>query len=133
MSSDSPLWIATLRAVYRAEDEVEAIMVADQIKVNGEKDLDPDDGDTLDVTQVTQNLLALSPQETVQLLRRARNQLIRTRVKDCLDVARELDKSIFMLANRSEGNAGYELAGYDYASFMEVMEEVLGGGNPIHA
>lgn len=132
MASDDPLWVATLRAVFRAEDEVTAIMIADQIKVNGEKDLEEDDGDTLDVTQVTQNLLTISPQETVQLLRRARNQLIRTRVKDCLDVARELDKSIFMLANRSEHDTGYELAGYDYAGFMEIVTEVLGGGNPIH-
>lgn len=132
MASDDPLWVATLRAVFRAEDEVTAIMIADQIKVNGQKDLEEDDGDTLDVTQVTQNLLTISPQETVQLLRRARNQLIRTRVVSCLDVARELDKCIFMLANRSETDAGFELAGYDYAGFMDIVQEVLAGGNPIH-
>lgn len=132
MASDDPLWVATLRAIFRAEDEVSAIMIADQIKVNGQRDLEEDDGDTLDVTQVTQNLLTISPQETVQLLRRARNQLIRVRVKDCLDTARELDKCIYMLANRSERDAGIELAGYDYAGFMDIVQEVLAGGNPIH-
>lgn len=132
MASDDPLWVATLRAVFRAEDEVTAILIADKIKENGEKDLEPDDGDTLDVTQVTQNLLQLSPLDTLHLLRRARNQLIRTRVKEFYDVARELDKCVFMLANRSERDAGFELAGYDYGGFMSIVEEVLAGGNPIH-
>jgi hypothetical protein len=130
--TEHPLFIATLRAVFRAEDEVEAIMVADQIKVNGEKDLDEEDGDTLDVTQVTQNLAILSPEETLHLLRRARNACIRTRTKDGYDLGREMDKFIFMLKNRSEDHKGFELAGYDYGEYMEVAKEVLAGGNPIH-
>jgi hypothetical protein len=132
MPQEDPLFVATLRAVFRAEDEVSAIMIADQIKVNGEKDLDQEDGDTLDVTQVTQNLINLSPEETTAVLRRARNLLIRTRVKSCFEVARELDKCIYMLKHRAERNTGFELAGYDYGQFMDIAEEVLAGGNPIH-
>ena len=132
MATEQPLWIATLRAVFRASDEVEAILIADKIKENGEKDLEPEDGDTLDVTQVTQNTLALAPIEIVALLRRARNVLIRTRVKQCFDTARELDMCIYMLDSRSERDLGIELAGYDYAKFMEIAQEVLAGGNPIH-
>ena len=130
--SEHPLFIATLRAVFRAEDEVEAIFIADQIKVNGEKDLDKEDGDTLDVTQVTQNLAILSPEETLHLLRRARNACIRTRTKDGYDLGRELDKFIYMLKHRSEASEGFELAGYDYGDYMDVAKEVLAGGNPIH-
>lgn len=125
-----PLWIATLRAVFGADSEVDAIMIADQIKVNGEGDLE--EGDTLDVTQVTNNLAALSPEETLHLLRRARNACIRTKTKDGYDLGRELDKFCFMLKSRSEHNTGFELAGYDYGDFMEIAKEVLAGGNPIH-
>lgn len=130
--SEHSLFVATLRAVFRAEDEVEAIFVADQIKVNGEKDLDKEDGDTLDVTQVTQNLAILSPEETIHLLRRARNACIRTRLKEGYEIGQWLDKFIFMLKSRSEEHIGFELAGYDYGDFMEVAQEVLRGGNPIH-
>lgn len=107
-------------------------MIADQIKVNGEADLDEEDGDTLDVTQVTQNLAVLSPDETLHLLRRARNACIRTRSKDGYDLGRELDKFCFMLKMRSEQNEGFQLAGYDYGEFMDIAKEVLAGGNPIH-
>jgi len=132
MASEHSLYIATLRAVFRAEDDVEAIMIADQIKVNGQADLEEDDGDTLDVTQVTQNLAALSPDETLHLLRRARNACIRTRTTQGWDMGKYLDEFIFMLEKRSEDHKGFELAGYDYGRFHDIAQEVLRGGNPIH-
>lgn len=132
MAHEHPLFIATFRAMFRASDDVEAIMIADQIKVNGQADLDEEDGDTLDVTQVTQNLAALAPEEVLQLLRRARNSCIRTKTREGFDLGRELDKFCFALKNRSEKNEGYQLAGYDYGEFMDVAKEVLAGGNPIH-
>lgn len=130
MAFEHPLYIATLRAVFRAQDDVEAIMIADQIKVNGEQDLEKEDGDSLDVTQVTQNMAELAPEETLMLLRRARNALIRTRATSFVECAREVDKCVHMLKNRSEKAEGIGLAKYDYTQFMEVMEEVLNGGNP---
>lgn len=129
MPKEESLFIATLRAVFPAEDEVSAIMIADQIKVNGEKDLE--EGDTLDVTQVTNNLAVLSPDETLRLLRRARNAMIKTRTKEGYDLAREVDKFTYMLKHRTIGQPGYELSGYDYAEFLDVAREVLDGGNPI--
>jgi hypothetical protein len=124
------IYVATLRAVFGADSEVDAIMIADQIKVNGEKDLE--NSDSLDVTQVTQNLALLAPEEVLSQLRKARNILVRTRVPSGYDLARELDKFIYMLGRRSEGDTGFELAGYDYGHFMEVAKDVLDGGNPIH-
>ena len=129
MTAELPVYIATLRAVFSAADDVEAIMIADQIKVNGEKDLE--DSDSLDVTQVTQNAATLSPEGTLNLLRRARNALIRTRIRTMLDCAREIDKCTYILANRTEGEPGIELAGYDYGKFLEISREVLAGGNPL--
>src|SRR4051812_33563914 len=106
--AESSLWIATLRAVYEADSEVDAIMIADQIKVNGEVDLE--ESDSLDVTQVTQNLAQVTPEEVVQILRKARNACIRTRTKEGYDLGRELDKFSFVLKNRSEEQDGFKLA-----------------------
>lgn len=125
-----PLYVATLRAVFGATDDVEAIMIADQIKVNGEKDLE--DSDSLDVTQVTQNLSVLSPEETLHELRKARNACIRTRTKEGYDLGREIDKFIFVLKHRNEEHDGFKLSGYDYGEYLDIAQEVLAGGNPIH-
>lgn len=116
-------YVATLRAVFDAEDEVEAIFIADQIRQNGIVDLDEDDGDILDVTQVTSNDLALSPEETLTVLRRARNLLIRTRVKECYETAREFDKLIYILAHRTD--PAFSLAGYNYGDFLDISEAIL--------
>ena len=130
--AEEQFWIATLRAVFKADSEVDAIMIADQIKVNGEADLQEDEGDTLDVTQVTQNLTQLSPEETIHILRKARNACIRTKTKEGYDLGRELDKFAFVLKHRNEENDGFKLSGYDYAEYLDVAQEVLAGGNPIH-
>lgn len=123
-------YVALLRAIFSASDDVEAIMVADQIKVNGERDLE--ESDSLDVMQVTQNTAMLTPEATIVLLRKARNALIRTRARTMVDCARELDKCVHVLKSRSEGEPDYALAGYDYTAFLDVCDEVLGGANPVH-
>lgn len=128
----SDTYIALLRAVYRSESDAEAILVADQIKVNGERDLEQDEGDTLDVLQVTQNAAHLTPEQTVILLRRARNALIRQKTSSMIDCAREMDKCIHTIAERTTQELSAELARYDYGSFLEVCEEVFAGGNPVH-
>lgn len=132
MATEHPLFIATFRAVFRATDDVEAILIADKIKENGERDLEPEDGDTFDVTQVTQNAAMLSPEQTVMLLRRARNALIRTRIQHMVECARQIDQCIHMLDEKTAHETGAELARYDYGQFVDICEEVLGGGNPVH-
>lgn len=128
MAMEDPMWIATFRAVFHAADEVGAILVADKIMENGSRDLDEEDGATLNVMQVTNNTLDLQPEEVLGLLRRARNSLIRTRMRSAFDVAQELDKVIHQLEMHTE--PGYELANYDYGRFIEISAEVLEGGNP---
>lgn len=118
-----PRFVATLRAIYDAQDEVEAIYVADQIRLNGMQDLDEDDGDVLDVTQVTSNELNLSPEETVVQLKRARNLLIRTRIRDCYHLARELDVQIYALAHRLDSD--FSMGGYNYGDFVDLAEAIL--------
>jgi len=123
-------YIATLRAVYDAKDEVEAIFIADKILENGSVDLEDDD--TFSVTQVTSNTISLTPQEITDVLLRARNILIRTRIRDCFQQARELDRIIYLLGFQEE-DWEYASAGYSYGNFMDAAEAILmRGESPIN-
>lgn len=117
-----PRYVSTFRAVYDAEDEVQAIYIADQIRLNGSQDLDEDDGDDLVVTQTTSNALDLDPEEVLVKLRQCRNLLIKTRVRPAFEQARELDKLIYMLGHKSDE---FPLAGYKYGDFMDICEAIL--------
>lgn len=118
-----PRFVATLRAVFDADDEVTAILAAERIRENGIADLDEDEGDELNVTQVTSNALDISPDEVLEQLEKARNLLIRTRIKQCFEQARELDKIIYALRHRDEES--FDMRGYDYGNFMDIAEEIL--------
>lgn len=118
-----PDYVATLRALFSAADDAEAIFIADQIKVNGEQDLDSEEGDTLEVYQVTSNALEISPTESIDVFKRARNLLIKTRIRECIDMAREFDKMIYILEHRESPD--FAMAGYDYGTFVDVLEQVL--------
>ena len=123
-------YVATLRAFFKADDEVEAIFIADQIKVNGEKDLEEEEGDELTVTQVTRIGVGYTPEEICNVVKHCRNVLIRTRVKRCFETARELDQLAWALEHGDTEMFG--MAGYDYAKFMDVAEEILvRKGNPL--
>lgn len=122
--------VATLRLVIHTADEVEAILAADKIKMLAEDYLEPEDGDEIVVTQVTSMTTAVEPAETLVILRRARNALIRTRIKQCFDMAREFDKMIYQLDHRADGD--HALAGYDYSELLDVMDQILmHGKDPI--
>lgn len=122
--------IATLRVILNTEDEVEAVLAADKLKMLCEDYIDPEDGDEIVVTQVTSMTTAVEPSETMAIFRRARNALIRTRIKDCFDMAREFDKMIWILDHRADGD--HALAGYDYGHLLEVADQILTyGKDPI--
>lgn len=125
-------FIATLRAVFDAPDEALARAIAEEIAINGSKELEEEEGDSLAVTQVTSYGLLLEPQEVLVKLRLARNLLIQTRAPSCIDVARMLDEQIYMLEHRTEGEPAFALAGYDYGAFMETCKQILTEGrNPL--
>jgi len=116
-------YIATLRLVIYTADEVEATIAADRIKVIVDDYLEPEDGDEVVVTQVSSMTTAVEPTETLVILRRARNALIRTRIKQCFDMAREFDKMIYQLEHRADGE--HALANYDYGNLLEVADQIL--------
>jgi hypothetical protein len=122
-------YVATFRAVYEAEDEVEAMLIADTIEQNGKRDLEEEEGDTLDVTQVMafKDAKNITPQETLFALRKARNVLIRVRFKDCYLLAQELDKVIHYMSHNMEPNEAYAPP-YDYGNFLEIAHGILKNG-----
>lgn len=117
-----PKYVATLRAIYDATDDVEAVFIADKIRENGFADLDEDE-DLLDVTQVTSNHLNLSPEETIVQLKRARNLLIKTRIRECYMLAKELDMQIHALSLRESPEI--VASTYDHGDFMDLAERIL--------
>jgi hypothetical protein len=117
-------YIATLRAVFDAESDVEAYLIAEQVRENGERDLEIEEDDSLDITQVTSNPLEVSPEETLVVLRRARNQLIRTKVRWAVDMARELDRAIWILKHRAEAEVDYAPP-YPVSSFIDLVRAII--------
>lgn len=123
-----PKFIATLRAVYEADDEVEAIYISEQIRDNGAKDLEEEEEDSLQVTQVTNNVLDISPQEVIDQLRKSRNLLIRTRVRTGLEIAQQLDKFLYALVRHEDPT--YTDSSYSYGDFMALVGRILKGEEP---
>lgn len=119
------MFLATMRATFHAEDEVEARLVVNEIEEAVSSRLDEED--TLTVTQIIpadQSVNLLEPTELVNQMRAARDMLIKTRIVQCFELAKELDKTAWILENRRE--ATFDLSSYDYTSFFEHSEKLLG-------
>jgi len=117
-------FIATLRSVFGAEDELSAALVANELQEAVATLLDEDD--TVDVTQVIPYDLPdrVEPAEIGELLRRCRDVLIMTRVIQLVELAKELDKAAWILEHRNEQS--FDLSGYDYGKVFDRAEELLG-------
>jgi len=117
-------FIATLRSVYDAEDELEAAMIANELQEAVAALLD--EGETVDVTQVISYSLPklVNPAELVEQLRRSRDLLIMTRIVQCFDLAKEIDKTAWILEHRTEQS--FDLSGYNYAAIFDRADALLG-------
>lgn len=122
-------YVATLRLTFRAEDDVEAQLIAELARERAESELDTeDDADEAILTQVTSFAAAVEPRELLTRLVLTRNDLIRTRYRECYDLARELDRLADALQKRL---LPHEVTDYDFGRFPEVAQVVLlEGGNP---
>ncbi len=118
-------YVSTMRLVIHSPDEVEATITTDRIREIVAEYLDEEDGDQVIITQVTPNSSDLSPEELLVVLKRARNGLIRTRVKECFDLARELDKQIHALGLRTSTSEAH--TSYDYTNLLDIAEQILNG------
>lgn len=119
---DLQQFIGTVRVVLNVEDEVEATLTMDRLRTECEELLDEEDGDEVIITQITPFTTDVSPEELLTILRRARNALIRTRVKECFDIASWLDQTIYQMAQTQDPSMP---AQYDYGRMMDFLTRIL--------
>jgi hypothetical protein len=117
-------FIGTIRCVLEAQDELEARLEMNEIVEAGAELLD--DQETIDITQIVPAELqgVIEPAEMVEQLRRSRDMLIKTRIVQCFELARELDKTAWILEHRAEES--FDLSGYDWGAFMDLTDKLLG-------
>lgn len=119
-------WVATFRVQYRALDDVEAMLVADQMVQDLSTDLVATDGEEAVLTQLVDVDIGITPEELLVQFRATRNALIRTRMQHCVNVAKEVDQIIMAL----EHNDLHLYMPYDHGRFMDLLARVVKGENP---
>jgi len=118
-------FVATLRTMFDAEDEMEAVLVANELQEAVAEKLDEDD--TVDVTQVIpiETMSGhVEPTELVEQMYRCRDLLIKTRIVQCYDLAGWLDKTAWILEHRQE--ATFDITGYDHGRMLDKANVLLG-------
>lgn len=111
-----------MRVVLNVEDEVEANLTMDRLRSECEDLLDEEDGDEVIITQITEFTTDVPPEELLTIFRRARNALIRTRNKECVDLAGWLDRIIYQYAVSQDPSMP---AQYDYSRMMDFLTRIL--------
>lgn len=125
MADEPRTFVSTVRVVTVSQDEVDAQLTLDRLREAMMGLLDEEEGDSVTVTQTTEFTTDISPEEMLVILKRARNALIRTRIKQCFDLAREMDQQIYLLAGRFDPEFS---PNYDYGSFIGIAERILNKG-----
>jgi hypothetical protein len=121
-------WTAILKVTFDAETYAKAMAAAEAARQNAELDLHTDEGDFTSLGVIVPLGIDETREETVAILRRARNSLIRVGDQRCVDVAREVDMIAEIIAERA-ADMDYHKP-YDYGQFMDTVEQVLKGLDP---
>lgn len=121
-------YIATLRIIFDAEDDISAAIVADQIIEDAGVSLEDDD--TCDLTQILEFSRAseLEPLELLQRLARTRNDLIRTRMNSNLQLANDLDRVMHSIKRRLDPSDPVAQTNYDFGRAISIADRVLNFG-----
>lgn len=115
-------YIGTMRVVINVEDELDATLTMDRLERECMDLLDEEEGDSVAVTQVLPFTTDVTPEEVLNILKRARNALIKTRIKECYDLASALDQQIFQLALSQDPTMP---AQYDYSRMLGFVEAIF--------
>jgi hypothetical protein len=117
-------YLATIRCTFDAEDELEARLEANELVEAAAELLEEDE--TVDVTQIIPYGLQreIEPAEMVAQMRLCRDMLIKTRIVQCFELAKEIDKAAWVLEHR--GEESFDLSGYDYGAVFDRADELLG-------
>lgn len=120
-------YIAMLRVVFDARSDLHANGTAHWFREHIESTLEPNDN--VDVTQVFCYGDGSKPDEVINRLKTARNELIRLRYRDTMDIAQLVDQVICKLEHQVGED---ELApNYDYTRIYEFSKIIEKGEEPL--
>lgn len=120
-------FLAVLHVHFKHRSEVDAVMFAEDCREEVGKLLEDDDGGA-DVTEVILESDDPRPSGDIAALQRARNILIRTRIKEAFDTARVLDQVIHSFKTKLPLEDS--MTSYDWGKFMQIAAGVLKGIDP---
>jgi hypothetical protein len=121
-------YISMLRVVFSARSDEHAKRTASWFKEHLEQVTEP--RDDVSVTQVTAYGDDLAPDENINVLKHARNILIRLKYKDTMYIAEELDKRICLLQLRMLDEDAHA-PNYDYNRIDTIMKLLDAGEDPL--
>ena len=117
-------YVATFRVTIMEDTEVGVNLVFEALRDEMMLTLDEQEGDSVVITQIIPFTLQhiKTPQEICDVLRRDRNILIATKIKELWDIARSIDQTIHILETGSD-----QLIDYNYTQFLELAESIFKG------
>ena len=124
-----PNFVAIIKLDYKAEDESAAQLYAAVACEAAAGELDTvEDDDVATVTQVTSFASEVQPEELILRLAQVRNDLFRTKFRECFEMAKQLDIIKHALQKRLNPE---EVIDYDYGRILAIAYEVITKGeNP---
>ena len=117
-----PEYVAVLKCIFSAKDDVEAMLVANRCAELASSYLDADDGEDVKVIEVNSFASSLAIEEQATKLEIARNILLQFGARDAFETARSLDQFVYYLRHNS-------MANYDYSELFDILERVKQRGN----
>lgn len=129
-----PRYVATFRVVFNAESDLDARIVGEHLhEVLADEFADEDgEAETVDMTQLISFGEELTAQEAANTLRKARNVLLRTKLKDAYDTASAVDQIAHQLEHRDQIEMGGQVPPtYDFSHFVDVAHDIWAGKYPV--
>lgn len=121
-------YISMLRVVFAARSDEHAKRTALWFKDHLESTTEPNDD--VSVTQVTAYGNDLAPDESLNVLKHARNILIKLKYKDTMYIAEELDKRICLLQAKMMDEDAMA-PNYDWNRIDTIMHLLDAGEEPL--
>lgn len=124
----SNTYIAVLRVAFASADEVNAQAKAEKLEEEIEEHLEEED--TVRTTQLFSLGDPVRPEEMINHLKIARNDLCRLPYADCMNLAQSLDRVVWMLEKTVPEDDAIP-NDYDWNRIIEIKHAVVRGENPL--
>lgn len=126
-------YVATFRVIFNADGETNARIISEHLQeVIADEFVDEEgESESVDMTQLISFGEPLTAQEAANTLRKARNVLLRTKMKDAYDTASVIDQMAHVLEHRDQDEMGGQSPlTYDFSHFVDIAHQVWLGQMP---